>query len=123
MSTAFTPGQHARLETELQLARQRIEYALKAQLDGQDRVAHAMAVAADDPRELREHADDREVDLAMSDRLLVELGAIDDALMRIRMPGYGRCVDCGAEIPFDRMLSRPQALRCMGCQAASENSR
>jgi len=82
-----------------------------------------MDLATQDPHELREHADERELDLAMGDRLLAELGAIDDALMRIRMPGYGRCIDCSAEIPFDRLLSQPQALRCIGCQASSENLR
>ena len=123
MSTDLTPGQHALLESELRLARQRVELALKAQLDGQGPVAHAAALLADDPSDWREHEADREVDQARSDRLLVELGDIDDALMRLRQPGYGRCIDCAAVIPFDRLQRQPQALRCLDCQTAAETAR
>ena len=122
MSTHLTPGQHARLAAELQLARQRIASALQAQLDGQDRVTHAQSLLGDDPRELREHEDEREVDLAQGERLRAELGAVDDALARLDRPGYGRCVDCDATIPFDRLLRLPQALRCLDCQRAAEAS-
>jgi RNA polymerase-binding transcription factor DksA len=48
------------------------------------------------------------------------LRELDDALMRLRTPGYGRCVDCGAVIPFDRLQLQPQALRCTDCQTAQE---
>lgn len=123
MSTTLTQGQHALLENELRLARERVEQALKAQLNGQARVAHAAALLADDPREWSEHEADREVDQARSDRLLVELGDIDDALMRLRQPGYGRCIDCAAVIPFDRLQQLPQALRCLDCQTTVEAAR
>ena len=32
----------------------------------------------------------------------------------------GRCTDCGDAIPFDRLQHQPQALHCLGCQAAAE---
>ena len=48
---------------------------------------------------------------------------IDDALMRLKLPGYGRCMDCAAVIPFDRLQHLPQALRCVDCQAAAEAAR
>ena len=123
MSTALTPGQHALLESELRLARQRIEQALQAQQDGEGRVAHAAALLAEDPGDWREHEADRQADQARSDRLRVELGDIDDALMRLRQPGYGRCIDCAAVIPFDRLQRQPQALRCLDCQTAAEAPR
>ena len=39
------------------------------------------------------------------------------ALGRIEENAYGRCVDCGADIPEGRLDARPDAARCVGCQA------
>ena len=39
------------------------------------------------------------------------------ALTRIEENTYGRCVDCGDEIPEGRLEARPDAARCVGCQA------
>lgn len=123
MSTALTPGQHALLESGLRQARQQLESALQAQLGGQDRIAHALALLEADPRDASEHEADRELDQARGEHLLAELRSIDDALMRLKTPGYGRCVDCAAVIPFDRLQRLPQALRCLDCQSAVEASR
>jgi RNA polymerase-binding transcription factor DksA len=120
MDTVLTPGQHALLDSELQLARQRVQAALQAQRDGGDRLAHAAALLQDDPQE---HRADRELDQARDEQLLAELQAIDAALQRLHTPGYGRCVDCAATIPFDRLQHLPQALRCIDCQAAFEAGR
>ena len=38
------------------------------------------------------------------------------ALIRIEDHTYGRCVDCGADIPEGRLDARPDASRCVGCQ-------
>ncbi len=39
------------------------------------------------------------------------------ALARIDGNGYGQCVDCGNEIPEGRLEARPEAARCVACQA------
>jgi phage/conjugal plasmid C-4 type zinc finger TraR family protein len=39
------------------------------------------------------------------------------ALARIEENGYGLCVDCGQPIPEGRLEARPDAARCVGCQA------
>jgi DnaK suppressor protein len=39
------------------------------------------------------------------------------ALVRIEDNTYGRCVDCGGDIPEGRLDARPDAARCVGCQA------
>jgi DnaK suppressor protein len=39
------------------------------------------------------------------------------ALARIEENNYGRCVDCGGAIPEGRLDARPDAARCVGCQA------
>lgn len=45
---------------------------------------------------------------------------IDAALMRLANGTYGTCVDCGTEIPAERLEVRPQATRCLGCQIREE---
>jgi DnaK suppressor protein len=39
------------------------------------------------------------------------------ALSRIDDNTYGRCTDCGVEIPEGRLDARPDAARCVNCQA------
>jgi DnaK suppressor protein len=39
------------------------------------------------------------------------------ALARLDDNTYGRCVDCGVEIPEGRLDARPDAARCVNCQA------
>ena len=39
------------------------------------------------------------------------------ALTRIEADAYGRCVDCGGDIPEGRLDARPDAARCVGCQS------
>jgi DnaK suppressor protein len=41
---------------------------------------------------------------------------VQAALDRIGDNSYGRCVDCGHEIPDARLEARPDAARCVGCQ-------
>jgi DnaK suppressor protein len=38
------------------------------------------------------------------------------ALSRIDESSYGKCIDCGHEIPEGRLDARPDAARCVGCQ-------
>jgi RNA polymerase-binding transcription factor DksA len=44
------------------------------------------------------------------DEVLAALARIDDNT-------YGQCVDCGHQIPDGRLDARPDAARCVGCQA------
>jgi DnaK suppressor protein len=44
-------------------------------------------------------------------------GEVLAALARIDDNTYGRCVDCAAEIPEGRLEARPDASRCVNCQA------
>ena len=39
------------------------------------------------------------------------------ALTRIDEKTYGQCTDCGHEIPEGRLDARPDAARCVACQA------
>jgi DnaK suppressor protein len=39
------------------------------------------------------------------------------ALHRIDLGTYGTCVDCGAPVPEGRLEAKPEAARCVACQA------
>ncbi|HEY8211369.1 MAG TPA: TraR/DksA C4-type zinc finger protein [Myxococcaceae bacterium] len=41
-----------------------------------------------------------------------ELMLIDAALVRIDQGKFGECVDCGSNIPFERLAALPFAIRC-----------
>ena len=45
------------------------------------------------------------------------------ALARIDENTYGRCIDCGGDIPEGRLEARPDATRCVGCQAKQARRR
>lgn len=53
-------------------------------------------------------------------RDLAELREIEAARRRIAGGTYGICVDCGADIGFERLLAEPAAARCVEYQARHE---
>jgi RNA polymerase-binding transcription factor DksA len=48
--------------------------------------------------------------------------ALTDALRRLHGPDFGRCRGCEAEIPFERLVAKPQTTRCCCCETAIEHS-
>jgi RNA polymerase-binding transcription factor DksA len=51
-----------------------------------------------------------------------ELRAIESACRRLADGTYGVCVDCGAEIGFERLHAEPEAPRCLECQVRHERT-
>jgi RNA polymerase-binding protein DksA len=94
--------------------------ALAWHTGGQGRVQHAQELLQQDRHDAREHAADREVDLAFTDQAQHELAAIDLALQRLEAGGYGCCEDCGGPIALGRLQVQPQAGRCIACERAHE---
>jgi RNA polymerase-binding transcription factor DksA len=48
------------------------------------------------------------------------LRALEAARRRLADGSYGRCVACGRDIEFDRLIAYPAAARCLGCQDSHE---
>ena len=76
-----------------------------------------------------QHPADTATELSDADRQNALLENNDDqraqvtaALQRIEDGTYGRCVDCGKEIPAARLEVRPEAARCVEDQAKVEAS-
>ena len=49
--------------------------------------------------------------------------AVMAALDRISAGTYGLCVDCGDPVPEGRLEARPDAARCIRCQAKHDRAR
>ena len=112
--------------------------AARARLEGMladlDRSASTLtAENAGDSSELS-HLDQHQADTATElsgkdreDALLEVVSAqrreVVAALCRLDDGSYGRCVDCGSELPAERLEARPEAARCVSCQAEAEGNR
>ena len=69
--------------------------------------------ALDELQALASQLDDRERHAAH---------ALEDALRRMRSDDFGVCIDCGREIPFERLRAVPWTLRCAEDQARAEKN-
>ena len=122
MSTHLTAGQRALLEAEL-VGRQRdLDRQLAEHQGGLSRAEHARELLNQDSDDISHREADRELDMALNDRELAELGAVSAALRRLKEGGYGLCTDCGEGIAFDRLKVEPWALRCIACESRREQS-
>jgi len=102
------------------------ENAIERQLDlhqqGLPRVEFARDVLGQESDDAPQRANDREVDIALSQIDLQELAAVRSARQRIHDEEYGVCAACGQGIPFERLSVEPQALRCVPCQSIHERT-
>jgi DnaK suppressor protein len=53
-------------------------------------------------------------------RDVLELREIAAARERLDDGSYGRCIDCGVDIPLARLEAQPWASRCVACQEKHE---
>jgi DnaK suppressor protein len=63
---------------------------------------------------------DREIDYTLEEHDERMLTAIDGALRRIDAGTYGVCVNCGAQIPAERLEAMPWATLCIDCKRKEE---
>jgi DnaK suppressor protein len=120
MTNALSPGQRALLQQLLQLRQQELDRRVAAHQAGAGRAEHARELLQQDGDDAPQRDADREIELARADRELAELGAVSDALARVHDSDFGRCVDCGQAIPFERMKLEPWTRRCVNCEARRE---
>ena len=62
-------------------------------------------------------------DLALRDKSVAQLEAVEGALARLDAGTYGTCVDCGGPIAPARLEAIPWAARCIDCQAGHDRER
>ena len=99
-----------------EISRDAAEVALAPEARGED------LTSSQHPADVASDLDQRERLVAQTGTERVRLVAVDDALARLAAGSYGLCVDCGAEIPLERLIALPQAARCIACQQRGERS-
>lgn len=120
MLSSLSAGQRALLQQLLQLRQNELDRQIELHQGRAGRVERAHDVLQQDGDDAPQRNADREVDLALTDREMAEMGAVSNALARVHDADFGRCVDCGVAIPFDRLKAEPWALRCVACETQRE---
>lgn len=120
MSPQLSPAQKQQFGDDLQARRSTLNGQRDAYLDGSSRAEHARAVLLQDGDDATQRDAEREVDFARTDRDVVALAEIDQALQRLASGHYGQCITCGDEIALARLQLAPQAARCVACEALRE---
>jgi len=115
MSNHLTAGQRAALQARLELRRNELDRRIAQRQEGLSRAEHASEVLKQDADDAPQRDADREIDLALTDQDMAELGAVSRALRRVHDADFGLCIDCGSPIPFDRLRVEPQTQRCVDC--------
>jgi RNA polymerase-binding transcription factor DksA len=76
------------------------------------------------------HPADAGTNLSDADRVEAALeamerqrGTVAAALQRVATGTYGACVGCGKPVPEGRLDARPEADRCVNCQAKYDRAR
>lgn len=100
---------------------------LESMLEDLDR---SIAILRDESPERDDSAADAGAGLTARDRVEAALHSLERhrrgvaaALDRIGAGTYGRCVGCGRAVPEGRLEARPDAARCIGCQARHDRRR
>jgi len=122
MSAHLTAGQKALLEATLVQRQRQLDRRLADHTQGLSRAEHAREVLQQDSDDEPQREGEREVDMALNDLELQELGEVSNALRRLKSSQFGLCSDCDSEIPFDRLKVEPWALRCVSCESQRERA-
>lgn len=122
MSSQLTVGQRALLEAELIRRQSELDRQVADHQGGLTRAEHARELLSQDSDDVSHREADREMDMALGDREIAELGAVSAALLRLKEDRYGDCADCGEAIAFDRLKVEPWALRCVACESLRERA-
>src|SRR5512136_909182 len=55
--------------------------------------------------------------LTLENRLRQDMATIQHALVKIEKGTYGKCDNCGQQIPLERLEALPQANLCLNCKS------
>jgi DnaK suppressor protein len=75
------------------------------------------------PAEIASELTEMERDDAMLAVVAAQREEVVAALARLDDGTYGRCVQCGTDLPEERLEARPEAARCVNCQQDMEMAR
>lgn len=118
MTTNYEP-----LRAKLIQERQRVEELIEAE----NKKRSALTDTSDQERYGNHPGDEgtetfeKEQSLAMQGNLQIILNEVDQALHKFDNGSYGKCDECGSEIPYERLEVRPQSTLCVKCKSKVEH--
>lgn len=123
-ATGLSTAQRAELakaiRARIRTLRDEISAALRQSGDGEaSRLANHLEDTDDEPVADLETA----IEVAALEREVRELRALEATATRVQTPAYGRCAECGADIPYRRLQAALTATRCVPCEARREHDR
>jgi DnaK suppressor protein len=68
-------------------------------------------------------ASQHETDELLRRRLERRLGELEHVQRRLEQGSYGKCEQCGGEIPEERLQAMPDTVMCVPCQRTKERAR
>jgi DnaK suppressor protein len=111
---------------ETDVARERLQQLLT---DVDRSIATLEAESGNPSSSLRPDVDTADPGTALSDAdreaagieaLVQQRKHVTEALARVDAGSYGKCIECGTTLPDERLEARPEAARCLSCQARAE---
>jgi DnaK suppressor protein len=120
MDNCLNEQQRSVLDRLLRTQLLMLEQSLVTRRAGLSRREHARSELVQDPHDLPQRDGDYEVEAGLSQFDTREHTALTNALQRLHGPDFGRCIGCKAQIPFDRLVANPRAVRCIACATAYE---
>jgi len=92
-------------------------------LNGAQQLDSRAADLPRDPADVGANLSEAERTEAVIAVAMVQRGAVLEALHRIELGTYGTCADCGKGVPEGRLEAKPEAARCVACQAKRDRLR
>ncbi|MEN8260630.1 MAG: TraR/DksA C4-type zinc finger protein [Pseudomonadota bacterium] len=123
MATDLTEQQLSELRKQLKMDFRRLREKIREELLASDN-EHYIELAGQVHDLVDESVADLLVDvnLAVIDRHIHAVEDIESALLRLGRGEYGMCLDCGGDIPYERLKAYPVAKRCQTCQTRYEQT-
>lgn len=56
----------------------------------------------------------------LKQRARIRLDQVEQAMERLRARSYGLCLNCGCQIPLERLRVQPDAVLCVPCKSRQE---
>jgi len=117
----MTPQEKTLLKTQLEQRRAELLSSIhKKLLESDNQTYNDLAGRVHDSAEEAVADLLADINLADIDREVNEVSDIEQAQIRFATGVYGTCIDCEADIPFERLSAYPTAKRCLTCQQRYE---
>jgi DnaK suppressor protein len=111
------PSDPIRARAALDIERDRLRALLAEGIEAPGQMTYGSQAAA------ASQVFEQQRDLALRDKSIAHLEAVEQALARLDAGAYGTCVDCGQPVAPARLEALPWAARCIDCQARHDRER